>query len=198
MKQSILRGMTYARVMVIFSYAASAMPSLSSQYYLAQVNTARLRAPLDAPEMADFVAQIQGINAIADEDPGFVWRLRSEGADDATSIRVFDDDQILITLTVWKSVEALSNYVYRGAHAGIMRDRRRWFERLDQPILALWWIPVGHLPTIEEAKARLAYLQQHGATPFAFSFGKTFPSPDRLEEKTASHRVPVAVNSTES
>lgn len=154
------------------------MQSMPSQYYLAQVNTAKLRAPLDAPETADFVAQIQGINAIADQDPGFVWRLRGEGADDATSIRAFDDDQILITLTVWKSVESLSNYVYRGAHAGIMRERRRWFEKMDQQILALWWIPVGHLPTIEEAKARLSHLQQHGPTSFAFTFGKPFPSPD--------------------
>jgi hypothetical protein len=161
-----------------FSISLCPMLSISSQYYLAQLNTARLRAPLDAPEMADFIAQIAGINAIADHDPGFVWRLRSEGSDDATSIRAFDDDQILITLTVWKSVEALSNYVYRGAHARIMRDRRRWFERLDQPILALWWIPCGHLPTIEEAKERLAHLQQHGSTPFAFSFSKPFPSPD--------------------
>lgn len=162
------------------------MHSTHPQYYLAQVNTARLRAPLDAPEMADFVAQIQTINAIADDDPGFVWRLRSEGAEDATSIRAFDDEQILITLTVWKSVEALSHYVYRGAHAGIMRDRRRWFERLDQPILALWWIPVGHLPTIEEAKERLAHLQQHGSTPFAFSFNKPFPSPECISATVSS------------
>jgi hypothetical protein len=170
--------MTVPEYRVISACSSFIMASFPSQYSLAQVNTARLRAPLDAPEMADFVAQIQGINAIADDDPGFVWRLRSEGADDATSIRAFDDDQILITLTVWKSVEALSNYVYHGAHAGIMRDRRRWFERLDQSILALWWIPVGHLPTVEEAKERLAHLRQHGPTPFAFSFGKPFPSPD--------------------
>jgi Domain of unknown function (DUF3291) len=159
------------------------MHSTPPQYYLAQVNTARLRAPLDAPEMADFVAQIQTINAIADDDPGFVWRLRSEGAEDATSIRAFDDERILITLTVWKSVEALSQYVYRGAHAAIMRDRRRWFERLDQPILALWWIPVGHLPTVEEAKERLTHLQHHGSTPVAFSFNKPFPSPDYVSKK---------------
>jgi hypothetical protein len=189
--------MTCATVLVIFAYSSFTMQPISPQYYLAQVNTARLRASLDTPEMADFVAQIEGINAIADEDPGFVWRLRSEGANDATSIRAFDDDQILITLTVWKSVEALSNYVYRGAHGGIMRDRRKWFERLDQPILALWWIPVGHLPTIEEAKERLTYLQQHGSTPFAFSFGKSFPSPDCLGGETASHRIPVTASGAE-
>jgi len=94
----------------------------TERYHLAQVNIATLRAPLDAPEMADFVAQIRSINAIADADPGFVWRLRSEGADDATSIRAFEDERILLTLTVWESLEALSNYVYRSAHAGVMRD----------------------------------------------------------------------------
>ena len=94
----------------------------TERYHLAQVNIATLRAPLDAPEMADFVAQIRSINAIADADPGFVWRLRSEAADDATSIRAFEDERILLTLTVWESLEALSNYVYRSADAGVMRD----------------------------------------------------------------------------
>ncbi|MFB2773063.1 DUF3291 domain-containing protein [Pelatocladus sp. BLCC-F211] len=148
------------------------------QYHLAQVNTAILRTPLDTPEMADFVAQINRVNAIADADPGFVWRLRSEGADDATSIRAFEDERILITLTVWKSLEALLNYVYRSDHASIMRDRRRWFEKSDQPNLALWWIPAGHTPNIAEAKERLEILQLYGSTPQAFSFNKPFPSPD--------------------
>lgn len=131
--------------------------------------------------MTDFVAQIREINAIADADPGFVWRLRSEGAEDATSIRAFADQRILITLTVWRSLEALSNYVYHGGHGAIMRDRRRWFERSDQPILALWWIPAGHHPTVEEAKERLSYLRQHGPTASAFSFGKPFPTPATAE-----------------
>jgi len=150
---------------------------LVPQYHLAQVNTATLRAPLDDPSMADFVAQIREINAIADADPGFVWRLRSEGAEDATSIRAFEDQRILITLTVWQSLEALSNYVYHGGHGAIMRDRRRWFERSDQPILALWWVPAEHRPTVEEAKARLSHLCQHGSTAYAFSFGRPFPNP---------------------
>ena len=151
----------------------------SPQYYLAQVNTATLRASLDDPSMADFVAQIRAVNAVADADPGFVWRLRSEGAEDATAIRAFEDERILITLTVWKSLEALSAYVYKGAHAAIMRDRRRWFERSEQPILALWWVPVGQMPTVEEAKERLEHLRNHGSTAYAFSFSKPFPSPEQ-------------------
>lgn len=151
------------------------MPVISPQtYHLAQVNTATLRLPLDHPEMTDFVAQIRHINAIADADPGFVWRLRSEGGEDATQLRVFDDERILITLTVWRSLEALSDYVYRSAHAGVMRDRRRWFEKTDHPVLALWWIPVGQTPTVTEAKERLEHLQQRGSTPYAFSFKKPF------------------------
>ncbi|MBD2433887.1 MULTISPECIES: DUF3291 domain-containing protein [Fischerella] len=148
------------------------------QYHLAQVNTAILRAPLDTPEMADFVAQISRVNAIADADSGFVWRLRSEGADDATSIRAFEDERILITLTVWKSLEALLDYVYRSDHASIMRDRRRWFEKSHQPNIALWWIPAGHTPTVAEAKERLELLQLYGSTVQAFSFSKPFPCPD--------------------
>lgn len=153
--------------------------SLIQPYYLAQVNTATLRAPLDDPSMVDFVAQIRDINAVADADPGFVWRLRGEGAEDATNIRAFEDERILITLTVWQSLEALSSYVYGGAHAAIMRDRRRWFERSTQPIMALWWIPTGHLPTIAEAKERLEHLRCHGSTPHAFSFSKAFPNPSQ-------------------
>jgi Domain of unknown function (DUF3291) len=148
------------------------------QYHLAQVNIATLRAPLHDPSMADFVAQIKYVNSIADTDPGFVWRLRSEGADDATSIRAFDDERILITLTVWKSLDALMNYVYRGAHAGVMRDRRRWFEKGEHPILALWWIPAGHHPTVEEGKERLAHLRDRGSTQYAFSFSQPYPCPE--------------------
>ncbi|MBD2459467.1 DUF3291 domain-containing protein [Oscillatoria sp. FACHB-1407] len=152
------------------------MHSISSaHFHLAQVNTATLRLPLAHPEMAEFIAQINHINAIADADPGFVWRLRAEGSDDATQLRVFEDERILITLTVWRSLEALSDYVYRSAHAGIMRDRRRWFEKSDSPNLAMWWIPVDHTPTVDEAKERLYHLQQHGSTPYAFSFKHPFP-----------------------
>lgn len=182
--------------MIYLSVFPSPSPTLmttsSSRYHLAQVNTATLRAPLDDPSMADFVAQIEAINAVADADPGFVWRLRSAGANDATSIRAFDDERILITLTVWKSLEALSTYVYKGSHGTIMRDRRRWFESSQQPILALWWIPAGHTPTVEEAKQRLNHLRQHGPTPYAFSFGKAFPSPDAVVSTNPSQPLELA------
>ncbi len=138
-------------------------------YHLAQVNIATMLAPLSDPTMADFVAQLQQINQIADISPGFVWRLQEDDGN-ATSLRAYEDERILFNLSVWESVAALSGYVYRSQHGAAMRDRRRWFAKSDLPTMALWWIPIGSLPTVPEAKARLEYLRQHGSTAYAFSF----------------------------
>jgi len=125
---------------------------------------------------AEFVAQLPPINALAEASPGFVWRLQSESGD-ATSIKVYDDEFIIVNLTVWETVEALRQYVYKSAHSGVMRDRRRWFEKFDGPYYALWWVPAGHLPGTEEAKERLDHLREHGDTAYAFSFKQAFPQP---------------------
>lgn len=144
-------------------------------YHLAQINIARLRAPLDNPSMADFVAQFDAINAIADESPGFVWRLKSEDGGASSYVRAFDDERIIINMSVWESVEALQEYVYRGRHGGVFRDRRKWLEPLASPPVALWWVPSGHIPTIEEGKERLEMLARLGQTPEAFTFKDYFP-----------------------
>jgi len=154
-----------------------------SRYHLAQVNIARMRAPLDHPIMIDFVAQLDRINTLADATPGFVWRLQSaEG--NATAIRAFDDPLILFNMSVWESLEALQDFVYRSGHAGVMQNRQRWFERFDGPYYALWWVAVGHIPTVEEAKARLEHLRRHGESATAFSFLRRFPSPDLEVEES--------------
>ena len=146
------------------------------EYHLAQINIARMLAPIDDPIMADFVAQLLPINALAEASPGFVWRLQSDGGD-ATSIRVYDDDMIIINLTVWENIEALRQYVYNSAHSGVMRDRRRWFEKFDGPYYALWWVPAGQFPDPQEGKERLEHLRQHGESPYVFSFKNVFPAP---------------------
>jgi hypothetical protein len=120
--------------------------------------------------------QLVPVNALADQSLGFVWRLQSESGD-ATSIKVYDDDFIIINLTVWESVEALREFVYKGAHYGVLRDRKRWFEKFDGPYYALWWILAGHLPSPEEGKERLEYLRQHGDSAYAFSFKNVFSVP---------------------
>ena len=145
-------------------------------YHLAQINIARMLAPIDDPIMSEFVAQLSPINALADESPGFVWRLQSESGD-ATSIKIYDDELIIINITVWESVEFLREFAYRSAHVGVMRDRKRWFEIFDDPYYALWWIPAGELPSTEEGKERLDHLREDGDNAFAFSFKNVFAKP---------------------
>lgn len=141
------------------------MPDL----HLAQINIARMKAPLEAPEMASFVARLEEINALADAAEGFVWRLQTpEG--NATYLRPFDDERILVNMSVWASAEALKNYVYRTAHAELLRDRRQWFEHFAGTYQALWWVPAGHVPDVDEARQRLAHLEKHGPSAHAFTF----------------------------
>jgi hypothetical protein len=151
-----------------------------SNYHLAQINIARMLAPIDDPIMADFVANLPSINALAERSPGFVWRLQSEGGD-ATSIKVYDDDMIIVNLTVWETPDVLRAFAYKTDHSGFLRDRKRWFEKFDGPYMAMWWIPAGHIPTTDEAKERLEHLREYGDSPVAFSFKNIFPAP--VEEK---------------
>jgi hypothetical protein len=151
--------------------------------HIAQVNIGRMRGSLDDPVMAEFVARLAEINALADGSHGFVWRLQtSEG--NATYLRPYDDDRILFNLSVWETVEDLRDYVYRSAHAEVLRRRADWFEKFGRPAVALWWIPTGHLPSIDEAKKRLAHLQEQGPTAFAFTFRALFPPDERYVQTT--------------
>jgi hypothetical protein len=146
-------------------------------FHLAQVNIGRLRAPLEDPLIEGFRSQLERINAVAEQSPGFVWRLQTPDGD-ATSIRPFEDDTILVNMSVWESFEALHKYVYEGPHLQLLRDRRDWFLPFDGPMLALWWIPAGHIPTVEEAKAKLEELAHNGPTSTAFTFRTPFKAPE--------------------
>jgi len=152
-------------------------------HHIAQVNIARMKAPLDSPVMEGFVSRLAEINALADAADGFVWRLQTE-AGDATYLRPYEDDRILFNLSVWTSIETLKSYVYRTAHAELLRGRRDWFEQFDRAFVALWWVPAGHIPTIDEAKARLAHFDEHGPSPVAFTFKQVF-EPLRIESDAA-------------
>lgn len=142
-------------------------------WHLAQLNVGRLLAPLESETLAGFVAALEPINALADGHPGFVWRLQTDGGD-ATSIRPTDDDLFLINMSVWSSLETLRAFVYTTAHVQVLRQRRAWFEQLATSHMVLWWVPAGHVPTIEEALARLERLRREGPTPAAFTFRAPF------------------------
>jgi len=140
-----------------------------SQFHLAQINIGRALGPIDSSIMQGFVSQLDEVNALADQSPGFVWRLQGEGGD-ATDILAFDDPMILINMSVWENIEDLRNYTYGMMHSAVARDRRNWFEPFGGPHLALWWVPAGHIPTPTEGRQKIEFLTEHGPTAEAFTF----------------------------
>lgn len=147
-----------------------------SGYHLAQINVGKLKAPIDAPETADFKNNLDRVNTLAEASPGFVWRLTGEG-NDATDLVAFDDPLIITNMSVWESPAALGAFVYRSGHVEIMRRRAEWFEPMDV-FMALWWVPAGHEPTVAEAVGRLALLRRKGPCAEAFTFRELYPAPD--------------------
>jgi hypothetical protein len=150
-----------------------------SQYELAQLNIAVMKEPLDSPRMADFVANLDRINALAESSPGFVWRLQTEEGD-ATALRPLGDST-LVNMSVWKDVASLNHYVYKTAHVEIMRRRKEWFERMSEASIVLWWVPQGHRPSVVQAIERLQLLRANGPSADAFTFRHAFPPPDAAE-----------------
>jgi hypothetical protein len=148
-----------------------------SAYELAQLNIGTIKAPMDSPIMAGFASNLDRINALAEATPGFVWRLQTDEGD-ATSIRPFDNENMLVNMSVWRDLESLNQYVYNSAHVELMRRRREWFERMNEAFLVLWWVPSGHRPSVAEAILRLELLRAKGPTPEAFTFRNAFPPPE--------------------
>lgn len=144
-------------------------------HHLAQLNIARLLAPIDSPQLADFVAQLDTVNAVADAAAGFVWRLQSDEGD-ATALRPFGED-MLVNMSVWRDLDSLRGFMADERHLAVMRRRREWFEFMQSAHLVLWWVPAGHIPDVEEARQRLEMLTINGPTPEAFHFRQSFPPP---------------------
>ena len=147
-------------------------------WHLAQINVGRLTAPQGDPRTADFFAALDRINALADASPGFVWRLQDESGN-ATGIRTTSDPLFAINMSVWENADSLFEFVYRSAHTPVMARRREFFQTFEGHYQALWWIPVGHRPTIHEGLARLWMLEHYGSTGDAFTFKSRFPAPDQ-------------------
>lgn len=135
------------------------------RHQLAQLNVGRILAPLDSPQLAGFVARLDEINALTDAAPGFVWRFQTEDGN-ATALRPFDDDRMLVNFSVWQSAE-------------VMRQRRQWFEQLDQPFTVLWWVPAGHRPTVQEAIERFEHLRRTGRRRTPSRFNSALRRPGR-------------------
>ena len=140
---------------------------------LAQLNIALAKYPLDAPEIKEFVDNLELVNGIAESSEGFVWRLK-DGSGDATNIQAFDDPNMIVNMSVWDSVDSLKNFMFRTHHRDFMRRKGDWFHRLPEDTYVLWWIEEDHIPTLEEAIERLEHLREIGDTPYAFTFKTNF------------------------
>jgi hypothetical protein len=145
---------------------------------LAQINIGRLVAPLDDPRIADFLAQLDEVNAFAEQSPGFVWRLKSASGN-ATEIPYSDDPFELLNMSVWESIESLKQFTYGPRHLAVFRNRQNWFEKMALPHYCLWWVPDGHIPSVQEGRERLEHYQKCGATPHSFWFSQCYPAPER-------------------
>lgn len=143
-------------------------------YELAQVNIARLKFPLDSPELKDFVEALDPVNAVAEAADGFIWRLQSETGN-ATDVAVFGDEWLIVNMSVWRDTNALTVFMYQGQHRELLGRRHEWFERLQEVMTTLWWVEAGHRPTVGEAEERLLHVREHGPTPRAFTLRTSFP-----------------------
>jgi len=160
------------------------MSQPARKYHLCHLNVGPARAPLFDPQMAGFVEKLEEINNLAYRSPGFVWHLQID-IYNPEDLAMYGEPGMLFNLSVWESVEALFTYVYRSDHTRMMQKRQEWFGKMEGPNYVLWWLPEGELPTLAEAKERLAYLAQHGPSPHAFSFKNSFPSPaEALPDET--------------
>jgi hypothetical protein len=167
------------------------MTTTTATWHLAQLNVGRILAPLDSPQLADFVNQLAEINALADGSPGFIWRLVGGGGN-ATDLRATDDPDLLVNMSVWTSAETLFEFVYKTAHTKVMARRREWFEKMAV-MQVLFWIPAGHTPTIAEAIAKLRLLERNGPSPEAFTFKQRYPAPGELGGPTNMKPEPYCV-----
>ncbi|WP_275292282.1 DUF3291 domain-containing protein [Amycolatopsis sp. La24] len=145
-----------------------------TEHHLAQLNVGILRHPLEDPRMHGFTSMLDTLNEVADNAPGFVWRLVEDGGNDATSLRTSLGDDVLVNMSVWESRDALWDYVYRSGHLDMLRRRSEWFELPKAPFQVLWWVPAGHVPTVEEAVERLELLREKGPSPSAFGFRDSY------------------------
>lgn len=147
------------------------------QFHLAQLNVARLRWPLDAPQNTEFMAVLEAVNAIAEVSPGFVWRLKDESGRSSTYITATHDPQLIVNMTMWEDIESLRHFTYRSGHGAYFRRRREWFEPAHEINAVCWWIPTGEIPSLGDAMSRLGQLRANGSTPCGFALGEELAPP---------------------
>ena len=149
---------------------------MSAGWHLAQINVGRFVAAPGDSRVQPFMDALDSVNALADASPGFIWRLQ-DSSGNATAIRPSPDPLFAVNMSVWTDADALFAYVYRSGHTPVMARRRDYFDRFDGAYQALWWVPAGHIPSIDEGLGKLWLLDRYGPSPNAFTFKARFPAP---------------------
>ena len=146
-------------------------------FQLAEINIARMKGVnINDPIMQEFVENLERVNSIAEASEGFVWRLKDEN-NNATSMNPYDDEQVIINVSVWESFETLEHVMYQTFHSDFLKRRKEWFQNFGTAHTAMWWIPAGKFPTLQEAVDQLDYLQKNGASEKVFDFRNKLPAP---------------------
>jgi len=148
--------------------------------HLAQLNIAKAKYSLDAPEIKEFADNLEPVNNLAESSEGFIWRLQDESGD-AISIQAFSDPNIIVNMSTWLSVDALKNFMFRTHHKDFMRRKKEWFEKISEDSYVLWWVPIDHHPAVEEGLERLYFLRDNADSPYAFTFKSNFNASEVMQ-----------------
>lgn len=156
-----------------------------SNYHLAEINIAKMKGvDINDPIMKEFVDNLEAVNTLAEESEGFIWRLKDDtGSYNATSLNPYNDEQIIINVSVWESIETLEHYMYKTFHSEFLKRRKEWFLKFGKAHTAMWWIPEGHIPTLDEAIEKLDYLQKNGVSELVFDLRNKYPAPNANKTK---------------
>ena len=138
--------------------------------HLAELNIGKFKHPTTDPRMADFMNNLDRVNALAERSEGFVWRLVADGSNNATDLRVGDD--YAVNMSVWETSAALENYVFKTVHVQFYKRKQEFFDLMEKPHMVFWWIPEGHTPSLSEAMDRLEDLEKNGASERVFGWAE--------------------------
>jgi len=148
-----------------------------SEYQIAEINIAKMNGVnINDPIMKEFVDNLDKVNAVAENSEGFVWRLKDE-SNNSTNLNPYNDEQVIINISVWENIETLENFIYKTFHTDFLKRRKEWFKTFGKAYTAMWWMPKGQFPTIQEAVDKLDYLQKNGSSNIVFDFKNKFPQP---------------------
>jgi len=148
-----------------------------TEYQIAEINVARMRGVnINDPIMKEFVDNLDKVNALAESSKGFIWRLKDE-SNNATNLNPFNDEQVIINISVWQSIETLENFIYKTFHTEFLKRRKEWFQSYGKAYTAMWWTPKGQYPAIQEAIEKLDYYQKNGPSELVFDFRNKYLPP---------------------